>query len=117
MVCEVAKHTTNAVIETGPTVQTFSDEAEPTVSVIVCESLLSLHMYKFARRGVTYFEWSGERTCHVHHRKVGLQRWWWGGHQRSKQVVVSSVGSGRVPFALTTFSQSGSRRPFERLSL
>lgn len=96
--------------------QTFSNEAEPSKCVLVCESLLSLHMYEIARRGVTYFEWSGERTCHVLHRKVGLQRWWWG-PQRSEQVVVSSVGSGRVPFALTTFSQSGSRRPFERLSL
>lgn len=30
---------------------------------------------------------------------------------------VVSVGSGRVPFALTVCNQSGCRRPFERLSL
>lgn len=76
--------------------QTFSNEAEPTIFEIVCESLLFLHMYEFARRGVTYFEWSGERTCHVHHQKVGLQRWWWG-HQRSRSWCRRS---GRVVYLL-----------------
>lgn len=74
--------------------QTFSNEAELTKFVIVCESLLSLHMCEFARRGVAYFEWSGERTCHVNHRKVGLQRWWWGAsEQRAGRGVDGRVGS------------------------
>lgn len=114
---DIAKHTTNAVIETGPTVQTFSNEAEPTIFVIVCETWLSLHLHEFALSEVSLILCGVGNVRAMYTIRKWVYRDGGGGHQRNEQVVVSSVGSGRVPFALTTFSQSGSRRPFERLSL